>query len=324
MFARKARRIRNARAARQLALWRRGARRDEGAAVGRAALRREVAVLPFPDPPPCPRPSRGDLGPILDEELAALPECYREAIVLCDLRGLSREEAAALLGMPEGTLSSRLANGRKKLAARLTKRGVSLSVAGLVGTIGQAWGGAVVSNELVSRTCALVADWSAGGAVPGPLARLAEGGFFVRKTLLVGVLMLISAAGAVVAAGLGDNSKPAEPPKPVAVAKSEPALQPKAGEKLAFTTKPKLRIARDYRVGNIQSVTWSPDGGILAFQGSVRTVLQGGSKGNGPSIREEDYVQLDGGVLSPNAIRPRIPVLAESEFVGFTPDGKNS
>ena len=111
-------------------------------------------------------PGLPDLGPILDEELAALPEWYREAILLCDLRGVSREEAALILGVPEGTVSSRLANGRKKLAARLARRGVSLSVAGLVGVVGQAQAGVSVPNELFTKTCGLVADWSAGGAVP--------------------------------------------------------------------------------------------------------------------------------------------------------------
>src|SRR5262245_42490216 len=56
-----------------------------------------------------------DLAAVIDEELARLPECYREAVVLCELRGLSRKEAAAEIGVPEGTLSSRLATAKRKL-----------------------------------------------------------------------------------------------------------------------------------------------------------------------------------------------------------------
>jgi len=88
--------------------------------------RREVAVSAMPDTPIPPVEAIFEQSPILDEELAALPSWYRDAIILCDLRGASREEAAAALGVPEGTLSSRLASGRKKLAARLTKRGIAL------------------------------------------------------------------------------------------------------------------------------------------------------------------------------------------------------
>src|SRR5438046_6149751 len=109
----------------------------------------------MPDPPAQPAPAVAELGPILVEELAALPAWYREAIVLCDLRGVPREEAAAALGVPEGTLSSRLANGRKKLAARLAKRGVALSAAA-VPTVLAETAAAAVPTELVTKTCGLV------------------------------------------------------------------------------------------------------------------------------------------------------------------------
>ena len=61
----------------------------------------------------------------LDEEIANLSETLRAAVVLCELDGVSRADAASQLGIPEGTLSSRLAAARKQLATKLKARGVT-------------------------------------------------------------------------------------------------------------------------------------------------------------------------------------------------------
>ena len=113
---------------------------------------REVQVHAMPDPPSPAVEAAPDLAPVLDEELAALPAWYRDAVGLCDLRGVSREEAARLLGIPEGTLSSRLANGRKKLAARLASRGVALSVAAIPAALAGA-ARASVPAEVIAKAC---------------------------------------------------------------------------------------------------------------------------------------------------------------------------
>src|SRR5688572_16826675 len=83
------------------------------------------------DAPPAPEARAeadwADLRPVLDEEIARLPEKYRAPFVLCYLDGLTNEQAAEQLGCPKGTVLSRLSRGRERLRERLTRRGVTVS-----------------------------------------------------------------------------------------------------------------------------------------------------------------------------------------------------
>lgn len=49
------------------------------------------------------------------EALKELPEIYREAVVLCDIEGLSYEEISIVLEINLGTVKSRIARGREEL-----------------------------------------------------------------------------------------------------------------------------------------------------------------------------------------------------------------
>lgn len=60
-----------------------------------------------------------ELHIVLDEALASLPLDQRAAVVAVDVEGLSVEEAAQALGVPTGTIKSRCARGRAKLAVLL-------------------------------------------------------------------------------------------------------------------------------------------------------------------------------------------------------------
>ena len=62
-----------------------------------------------------------DWRPAFDREVGRLPAKLREAVVACELEGRTRAEAAALLGLPLGTLASRLAKARALLARRLSR-----------------------------------------------------------------------------------------------------------------------------------------------------------------------------------------------------------
>jgi RNA polymerase sigma-70 factor (ECF subfamily) len=47
--------------------------------------------------------------------IRALPDEFRDAVVLCDLEGMSYEEISGLLGVPGGTVKSRIHRGRRLL-----------------------------------------------------------------------------------------------------------------------------------------------------------------------------------------------------------------
>jgi RNA polymerase sigma factor (sigma-70 family) len=97
---------------------------------------REQHVHDLPEPPAREGTSMADdLRPVLDQELHRLPDKYRVPVVLCCLEGRSRKEAAHQLGIPEGTLSSRLATARQRLARRLGRRGLSLPAGALTAVL---------------------------------------------------------------------------------------------------------------------------------------------------------------------------------------------
>lgn len=59
------------------------------------------------------------IRPELQKALAALPIEYRSAVVLSDVEGMALPEAALVLGVPVGTVKSRVFRGRRLLAKHL-------------------------------------------------------------------------------------------------------------------------------------------------------------------------------------------------------------
>lgn len=56
------------------------------------------------------------------DAIAALPETYREVLVLCELQEMPYQEAALVLALPVGTVRSRLSRAKVQLADRLRAR----------------------------------------------------------------------------------------------------------------------------------------------------------------------------------------------------------
>jgi RNA polymerase sigma-70 factor (ECF subfamily) len=63
---------------------------------------------------------RASAGLELKAALDGLPEAYRQAVWLRDVEEFSYAEIAQVLGVPIGTVMSRIARGRRRLFARLT------------------------------------------------------------------------------------------------------------------------------------------------------------------------------------------------------------
>jgi len=189
------------------------------------------AEVPMPDPP-IPRWETDELKTIIDAELAGLPDKFRAVVVLCLIEGRTNSEAAAVLGVPVGTVDSRLNTARKRLCAKLTRRGIAMGVGA---TLSQILGGPLTAadgpgiHDLISQTVPAVLAEAMGpgtGAVSPAVANLAQGVTMMTITRL----RLFAAVG--VAIGLLGGTATgiyfataADPPKPAGnqVAKTEDA-----------------------------------------------------------------------------------------------------
>jgi RNA polymerase sigma factor (sigma-70 family) len=205
-----------------LAGWLHGVARRTALAARRAAAKRrkkEAAALPrivMPDDP------SDDRRAALDHELEHLAQKYRIAVVLCDLEGQTRKEAARQLGWAEGTLASRLARGRAMLAKRLARRGFAGPLVAAALTEGEA--PACVPSALVVSTVTAagftVARTAAARAVlSGTVAALTKGvlrSMFLAKLkiAIAGVLVITIAAlsgGVLISRGQATERSAASP-----------------------------------------------------------------------------------------------------------------
>lgn len=129
-----------------------------------------------------------DLLRALDEEVARLPTALRNVIVECELGGSSRTHAADRLGIPQGTLSSRLARAKKMLAKRLQRRGMVLPIAGLA-VLTQA----TLSQSLLAETSQVMHSTGSQSVSP-MIAQLSRGVFsmMLLEKLKVSVMVLVA------------------------------------------------------------------------------------------------------------------------------------
>lgn len=144
----------------------------------RAAVRDPASVLD--------EISGRELLSMLDEDLNALSASQREALILCCLEGLSREEAADQIGIPLATLKTRLERGRKQLEVALARRGIALGA--ILLAVGAA--GACPPQLLQNIRAALA-------GTPTPLVRALsqEITMSALRTSLIATLVAVAAIG---------------------------------------------------------------------------------------------------------------------------------
>ncbi len=224
--------------------------------AGRRA-KHETLTATLPETPVPPDPV--DDG-ILDAEIANLPALYRDAVVLCELQGVSRHDAAKTLGILEGTLSSRLANARKLLAVALARRGVTMPAT------------LAVTTTVTLELCTATVRAATGTLAPPLVTTLANG---VLRTMLLSQLKLTAIIGVCAAMllslGIGSITRPEvaiAAPVPLE-AKDEGLIwlhHRKSGLLTAYT--PDGKKAKEFTLKDGRRFLGiTPDGQKIAFQG---------------------------------------------------------
>jgi RNA polymerase sigma factor (sigma-70 family) len=210
-----------------------------------------------------------DLRPVLDQELAQLPAKYRIVLVLCDPEGKTRKEAARHLGCPEGTVASRLASARAKLAKRLARYVVGISGSALAEMVVQnAWG--YVPTSVMATTVNAASLFAAGKTVTGLIsanvAALTEG---VLKTMLltkikIATIVVVAlglacyGAGLLACAALEQSNGPRATSRPSSTSNGNAPADDRDAPR-----QPKV-LQLD---GNMAHMAWSADGKMLATVG---------------------------------------------------------
>jgi RNA polymerase sigma factor (sigma-70 family) len=256
-----------------------------------------------------------DLREVLDRELAALPDRYREVVVLCDLEGKGRREVAQELGCPEGTVASRLTRGRSLLGKRLARYGLAT---GALAAVSQE----AVSAALVSATVRAAGSFAAGQAVAAGarvsflVERVVRAMLVMKLRTMTTVMLLVGVVGSG-AGWLCFHQAGAAPPNAARGAADRPDQQEL--ERL----KADLRNALD-RVTALEEKLKEGDRAEILFHGKSAAYWINQLKDRDPAFRKE-AVQALAGIAKVD--RSVVPVLAsvlkddDEDVIGSAAEG---
>jgi len=272
---------------------------------------------------PTPAALWEDVRPVLDEEIRRLPAAYRAPVVLCYLGGKTYAAAAREIGCPKGTVATRLAKARDLLRDRLTRRGVTLSAAGLASIVANS-GAAAPPADLVRTTVEAATTSAVHPAVDALTAEVLKAmTSFEPRLLAARVAGLILVAAGV--AGLGLALLPARgalPDQPPAAKEVVPAAGTKGpgprvdvfGDPLPAGAVARLGTMRLRHGEPVYTLAFSPDGKDVA-SGSSDGVIHVWDAATGKGrLRITDPSDLGGGPFTGfDAVT----------LVAFSPDGRH-
>jgi RNA polymerase sigma factor (sigma-70 family) len=213
------------------------------------------------------------------DEIARLPASLREAFVLCVLEGHRHQDAAALLGVPIGTVSARVSRARNRLLDRLRGRGLTPIVAASAVACAAATVAAGVPQPLLLLARRHLADgFTSISRTIVDLATPMAGGMSMTGKCLSAALLIAGALSATV----GGMWYASAQEKVTVPSRSEPAaagIQPRGeradrnGDPLPAGALFRFGSLRSRHDGTIRASALSPDGKTLATTTGQSVVL---------------------------------------------------
>ncbi len=204
-----------------------------------------------------------ELRVLIRAEIDRLPDRLRLPVVLCDLEGLTRDQAAERLCWSEGAVRGRLARARALLRQRLTRRGVMLPTTAVATSLACEASAAAIPEILLAATARAAVGQGAATAAATVLTAQVIRALFLGRLKMAAVVALTAGAIAWASALLLAPGTGPDPPAASKV-KSPAAAPPPASVREGFS--PKVEPGGAVEVhGRVLDPDGKPLGGVTLF-----------------------------------------------------------